>query len=70
MTVCDAISTAAASSSVASLNGLLPPLTAAGEAVSPFVYTLGGQLFAHALCQAKGLDPDHPRGLKKVTLTM
>lgn len=42
----------------------------AGEALSPFLYTVAGQLFAHALCQAKGLDPDHPRGLKKVTLTL
>ncbi len=42
----------------------------AGEAVSPLVYTVAGQLFAHALCVARGLDPDHPRGLKKVTLTL
>jgi glucosamine--fructose-6-phosphate aminotransferase (isomerizing) len=42
----------------------------AGEAVSPLIYTVAGQLFAHALCRAKGLDPDHPRGLKKVTLTL
>jgi glucosamine--fructose-6-phosphate aminotransferase (isomerizing) len=42
----------------------------AGEAVSPLVYTVAGQLFAHALCTARGLDPDHPRGLKKVTLTL
>jgi glucosamine 6-phosphate synthetase-like amidotransferase/phosphosugar isomerase protein len=42
----------------------------AGEAVSPLIYTVAGQLFAHALCHAKGLDPDHPRGLKKVTLTL
>lgn len=42
----------------------------AAEAISPLVYTVGGQLFAHALCRAKGLDPDHPRGLKKVTLTL
>lgn len=51
----------------------LPPLPAeglAGEAISPLLYTVAGQLFAHALCQAKGLDPDHPRGLKKVTLTL
>lgn len=52
---------------------VLPALPAegqAGEAVSPLVYAVAGQLFAHALCQAKGLDPDQPRGLKKVTLTM
>src|SRR5207248_1944323 len=51
----------------------LPPAVAdglAGEATTPLVYTVAGQLFAHALCHARGLDPDHPRGLKKVTLTL
>jgi fructoselysine-6-P-deglycase FrlB-like protein len=28
-----------------------------------------GQLWALALAQARGLDPDHPRGLSKVTRT-
>jgi glucosamine 6-phosphate synthetase-like amidotransferase/phosphosugar isomerase protein len=28
-----------------------------------------GQLFALGLCQARGMDPDAPRGLRKVTLT-
>jgi fructoselysine-6-P-deglycase FrlB-like protein len=27
-----------------------------------------GQLFASALARARGLDPDHPAGLSKVTL--
>jgi glucosamine 6-phosphate synthetase-like amidotransferase/phosphosugar isomerase protein len=27
-----------------------------------------GQLLAWALAQAKGLDPDHPAGLSKITL--
>lgn len=49
-------------------SSVLPGL--AGEAVSPLIYTVAGQVFAHALCRAKGLDPDHPRGLKKVTLTL
>ena len=51
----------------------LPPAVAdgvAGEAISPLIYTVAGQLFAHALCRAKGLDPNHTRGLKKVTLTL
>ena len=30
---------------------------------------LPGQLFALGLALAKGIDPDHPRGLHKVTLT-
>jgi glucosamine 6-phosphate synthetase-like amidotransferase/phosphosugar isomerase protein len=29
---------------------------------------VSGQLFAWALARAKGLDPDRPRGLSKVTL--
>lgn len=42
----------------------------AGEAMTPLIYIVAGQLFAHALCRAKGFDPDQPRGLKKVTLTL
>jgi glucosamine--fructose-6-phosphate aminotransferase (isomerizing) len=39
------------------------------EWVSPIVAVVAGQLFAGALAQANGLDPDKPRGLSKVTLT-
>ena len=39
------------------------------EWLSPFVAVIPGQLFALGLTLAKGLDPDHPRGLRKVTLT-
>jgi glucosamine--fructose-6-phosphate aminotransferase (isomerizing) len=39
------------------------------ELVSPMVYIVAGQLFAHYLSKVKGHDPDRPRGLKKVTLT-
>jgi len=39
------------------------------EWVSPMVSVVPGQLFALGLTVAKGLDPDHPRGLRKVTLT-
>ena len=39
------------------------------EWVSPLVYILAGQLFAYWLCLLKGLDPDSPRGLAKVTQT-
>jgi glucosamine--fructose-6-phosphate aminotransferase (isomerizing) len=42
----------------------------AGEAVSPLIYAVAGQLFAHGLCVTKGLDPDQPRGLHKVTFTL
>ena len=39
------------------------------EWLSPLVAVVPGQLFALGLTLAKGLDPDHPRGLRKVTLT-
>ncbi len=41
-----------------------------GEAVSPLIYAVAGQAFAHGVCTTKGLNPDQPRGLHKVTLTM
>jgi glutamine---fructose-6-phosphate transaminase (isomerizing) len=39
------------------------------EWLSPLVAVVPGQLFALGLCQARGMDPDAPRGLRKVTLT-
>jgi len=39
------------------------------EWLSPLVAIVPGQLFALGLTLAKGFDPDHPRGLRKVTLT-
>jgi glutamine---fructose-6-phosphate transaminase (isomerizing) len=36
---------------------------------SPIVIAVAGQLFAYYLAIHKGLDPDKPRGLTKVTLT-
>ncbi len=39
------------------------------EWLSPMVTVVPGQLFALGLTLARGLDPDHPRGLRKVTLT-
>ena len=39
------------------------------EWLSPLVYIVAGQLFVYALSVAKDLDPDHPRGLTKVTKT-
>lgn len=44
-------------------------LPAMPEWLSPLVAVVAGQLFAGALAQEKGLDPDKPRGLSKVTLT-
>ncbi len=39
------------------------------EWLSPFVCVVPGQLLALHLAQVKGYDPDHPRGLTKVTET-
>jgi len=39
------------------------------DILSPIVYIVVGQLFAHYLAVTKGYDPDHPRGLSKVTIT-
>ncbi|MBI5305236.1 MAG: SIS domain-containing protein [Chloroflexi bacterium] len=46
------------------LPGALP------EWLSPLYAVIPGQLLALHLTVAKGIDPDHPRGLKKVTRTM
>jgi glutamine---fructose-6-phosphate transaminase (isomerizing) len=40
------------------------------EWLTPMVAVLPGQLFGMALARAKGLDPDKPVGLKKVTETI
>jgi glucosamine--fructose-6-phosphate aminotransferase (isomerizing) len=39
------------------------------EVLSPFPAIVAGQLFAQTLAVLKGLDPDQPRGLRKVTIT-
>lgn len=39
------------------------------EWLSPVVAVIPGQLLAYHLTLARGYDPDHPRGLRKVTIT-
>jgi glucosamine 6-phosphate synthetase-like amidotransferase/phosphosugar isomerase protein len=39
------------------------------EYLAPFALIVPGQLLAEALARAKGIDPDMPRGLRKVTQT-
>lgn len=46
----------------------LPTPRATLPLLAPLLSIAPGQLFAWALAQARGLDPDHPRGLTKVTL--
>jgi glucosamine--fructose-6-phosphate aminotransferase (isomerizing) len=40
-----------------------------GEYLSPIACIVPGQLWAYHLARARGIDPDQPRGLTKVTLT-
>jgi glucosamine--fructose-6-phosphate aminotransferase (isomerizing) len=40
------------------------------ELLAPIPYIVPGQLFAALLAEAKGLDPDSPRSLSKVTRTL
>ena len=47
----------------------LPLPQGVDEWISPIIGIIPGQLFAKALAEAKGLDPDAPRGLSKITLT-
>jgi glucosamine--fructose-6-phosphate aminotransferase (isomerizing) len=47
----------------------LPLPISVPEWLSPITSVVPGQLFALYLTLAKGYDPDHPRGLKKVTKT-
>jgi glucosamine--fructose-6-phosphate aminotransferase (isomerizing) len=46
----------------------LPVPKAPTALLSPLLSVVPGQLFAAALARARGLDPDHPVGLSKVTL--
>jgi glucosamine--fructose-6-phosphate aminotransferase (isomerizing) len=39
------------------------------EWLTPLAAVIPGQLFAVALAQARGMNPDHPQGLTKVTET-
>jgi glutamine---fructose-6-phosphate transaminase (isomerizing) len=47
----------------------LPLPAGVPEWLSPVTGVVPGQLLALGLAQARGLDPDHPRGLRKVTRT-
>jgi len=61
----------ASGSAAAAIDGaahVLPVPEAPSPYLSPLLSVLPGQLFAAALSLAKGLDPDSPVGLTKVTL--
>jgi glucosamine--fructose-6-phosphate aminotransferase (isomerizing) len=61
------IASGAAAGSIDDASFLLPTSPAPMPLLSPLISVLPGQLFAHALGLAKGLDPDAPTGLSKVT---
>lgn len=46
-----------------------PPASGLPEYLAPFALVVPGQFLVEALARAKGLDPDAPRGLDKVTQT-
>jgi len=48
---------------------VIPLPASVPEAVSPIVAIAGAQWFTYRLAVARGLDPDAPRGLRKVTRT-
>jgi glucosamine--fructose-6-phosphate aminotransferase (isomerizing) len=39
------------------------------EALTPIPFVVAGQVFAFHLARHRGVDPDQPRGLQKITLT-
>jgi len=46
------------------------PIPEMPEECTPMVAAVIGQLLAYTIALEKGLDPDTPRGLRKVTLTL
>jgi glucosamine--fructose-6-phosphate aminotransferase (isomerizing) len=53
---------------IAGADYVLPTPMPPTPLLAPLLSVAPGQLFAWALARAKGLDPDRPRGLSKVTL--
>jgi glutamine---fructose-6-phosphate transaminase (isomerizing) len=62
------IASGSAAQTVTGSDYVLPVPTPPSPLLSPLLSVVPGQLFAWALARAKGLDPDEPRGLSKVTL--
>ena len=62
------VATGDAAGTIAGADYLLQTPTPPAPLLSPLYSVVPGQLFAWALARAKGLDPDQPEGLAKVTL--
>jgi glucosamine--fructose-6-phosphate aminotransferase (isomerizing) len=62
------IATGSAAERIPDAEFRLPTPEPPSPILAPLLSVVPGQLFAWALARAKGLDPDRPRGLTKVTL--
>jgi glucosamine--fructose-6-phosphate aminotransferase (isomerizing) len=62
------VASGTAAAALADAAFVLPVPKPPSPLLSPLLSVVPGQLFASVLAQAKGLDPDHPAGLSKVTL--
>jgi glucosamine--fructose-6-phosphate aminotransferase (isomerizing) len=62
------VASGSAAAAVTAADYVLPVPSPRSPLLSPLLSVVPGQLFACALARAKGLDPDQPRGLTKITL--
>jgi glutamine---fructose-6-phosphate transaminase (isomerizing) len=62
------IATGSAAGAIGAADYVLPVPSPPSPLLAPLLSVVPGQLFAWALARAKGLDPDTPRGLSKVTM--
>jgi glutamine---fructose-6-phosphate transaminase (isomerizing) len=62
------VASGSAASAVPGAQYVLPSPPVPSPLLAPLLSIVPGQLFASALARARGLDPDAPRGLQKVTL--
>jgi glucosamine--fructose-6-phosphate aminotransferase (isomerizing) len=62
------IASGTAAESLADAQYVIPVPQPSERLLSPLLSVVPGQLFAGAVARAKGLDPDRPRGLTKITL--
>ena len=62
------IASGSAADAILRADYVLPSPAATSPLLAPLLSIVPGQLFASALARARGLDPDAPRGLSKVTL--
>jgi glucosamine--fructose-6-phosphate aminotransferase (isomerizing) len=64
------IASGPAAAAIADAQYRLPVPAPPSPLLAPLLSVVPGQLFAGAVARAKGLDPDRPRGLSKVTLAL